>query len=117
MTEISANIRLRPTRIGFLVQPTDLSSVRKIMRACACLWGGIYNPIIPVFRNPPREWRSKRFERVKGLAIAKGYIDFFEPDVFVESKHGLAEEAGLGALLEKHTFNEHVVPLSNTKSR
>lgn len=112
MTEISANIRLRPTRIGFLVQPTDLSSVRKIMRACACLWGGIYNPIIPVFRNPPREWRSKRFERVKGLAIAKGYIDFFEPDVFVESKHGLAEEAGLGALLEKHTFNEHVVPLS-----
>lgn len=112
MTEISATIRLRPTRIGFLVQPTDLTSVRKIMRACACLWGGIYNPIIPVFRNPPREWRSERFERVKGLAVAKGYIDFFEPDVFVESKHGLLEDAGLGALREEHSIRKSVISLS-----
>jgi hypothetical protein len=70
-----------------------------------CLWGGVYNPIIPVFRVPPKEWRVEKFESVKGLAIAKGYINFFEPDVFVESEDGLLEEAGLGALREKHVIS------------
>jgi len=78
MSQISANIRLRPTRIGFLVRPTDLASVRKIMRYCACLWGGIYNPLIPVFRKPPKEWRLEPFERLSGSDIAKGYIKFFD---------------------------------------
>jgi hypothetical protein len=49
MSDLSAEIQLRPTRIGFLVHPADLASVRRIMRACTCLWGGVYNPIIPVF--------------------------------------------------------------------
>src|SRR6266508_3930527 len=111
MTEISATIRLRPTRIGFLVRPTDMASVRKIMRACACLWGGVYNPIIPVFRTAPQEWKPEPFERVKGLAVAKGYIDFFEPDVFVESESGLLERAGLEALREKHVLNKQVLSL------
>ena len=113
MTVISATIRLRPTRIGFLVRPTDMASIRKIMRACACLWGGIYNPIIPVFRVPPKEWRAERFDRVRGFAVARGYINFFEPDVFVEAEDGLLEEAGLGALRERYTLREHVLPLKN----
>ncbi len=113
MPEISATIRLRPTRIGFLVQPNDLVSVRKIMRACACLWGGTLNPIIPVFRTPPREWRRERYDHVKGLAVARGYINFFEPDVIVESKHGLLEESGLGALRDKYEMREFVVPLKS----
>ncbi len=98
MTDISATIRLRPTRIAFLVRPTDLSSVRKIMSYCACLWGGVYNPIIPVFRTAPKEWKPEPFERIKGFAVAKGYVNFFEPGVFVESEEGLLENAGLGAL-------------------
>jgi hypothetical protein len=111
MADLSANIRLRPTRIGFLVRPTDLPSIRKIMQACTCLWGGIYNPIIPVFKVPPRAWRGAQWERVKGPAIAKGYIEFFEPDVYVESEEGLLEEAGLGALREKITIEKFVVGL------
>src|SRR5688572_14638030 len=111
MADISATIRLRPTRIGFLVRPTDMGSVCRIMRSCACVWGGRYNPIIPVFRSPPKEWRGERFESVKGLAVAKGYINFFEPDVFVEADEGLLEEAGLGALREKHMMHPCVVTL------
>src|ERR1700730_11838497 len=111
MLDISAEIQLRPTRIGFLVRPTDLASVRTIMRACACLWGGTYNPIIPVFKKPPKEWKPEIYERFKGLAIAKGYVRFFEPDVYVEAEPGLLEEAGLGALREKHTFHPQVVTL------
>jgi len=111
MAEIPATIRLRPTRIGFLVRPTDLVSIRRIMRNCTCLWGGVFNPIIPVFRVPPKEWKVEPFEFVKGLGVAKGYIDFFEPDVFVESEDGLLEEAGLGALREKRSLDPQALTL------
>jgi hypothetical protein len=111
MPDISAEIQLRPTRIGFLTRPNDLPSVRAIMRACACLWGGRYNPIIPVFKKPPKEWRPEAYERFKGTEVAKGYVRFFEPDVYVEAEKALLEEAGLGALREQHTLHSQVITL------
>src|SRR5262245_3999856 len=112
MTELSATIRLRPTRIGFLVRPTDLASVRRVMRASTCVWGGVYNPIIPVFRSAPKEWQGERFERTKGLAVAQGYVRFFEPDVYVEAEAGLLEEVGLSALRAQHGIRQEVVTLA-----
>ncbi|WP_420347200.1 hypothetical protein [Pelagibius sp.] len=112
MNEVSASIKLRPTRIGFLVRPTDTASIRKIMQACTCLWGGVFNPIIPVFRISPEEWRPEHpYEQMSGLAITKGYISFYEPDVYVESEQGLLERAGLSAIRTKHTVTENVVSL------
>jgi hypothetical protein len=111
MPELSAEILLRPTRIGFLTPPTDLVSVRAIMRACACLWGGVYNPIIPVFTRAPKEWRPEIYQRFKGAEVAKGYARFFEPDVYVETEKGLLEQAGLGALREKHKLHTQVITL------
>ena len=111
MTSVSAAVRLRPARIALLVRPTDLASIRRFMRICACLWGGVYNPIIPVFRAPPKEWRPKYPERIKGYAIARGYVEFFEPDAFVEAEEGLLEEAGLGALRDKHGLQRRIISL------
>lgn len=111
MNDIYATIRLRPTRIGFLVKPTDMASVRKIMRVCTCLWGGIYNPIIPVIHTSPKEWRPQKHDRIKGLGVTKRYIEFFEPDIFVESESGLLKKAGLGALQKEHDFRRHVISL------
>ena len=53
------------------------------MRYCAAVWGGVYNPFIPVFSKPPKSWASDPFDRVRGIGVAKGYIRFFEPDVYV----------------------------------
>ena len=111
MPNIAAEIQLRPTRIGFLTRPTDLTSVRAIMRACACLWGGTYNPIIPVFKKAPKEWKSEIYGPFKGPASAKGYVRFFEPDVYVEAQAGLLEEAGLGALRDQHSSHPQVITL------
>lgn len=86
MTKLSANIKLRPTRIGFLVKPNDMKSVKRIMTLNTCLWGGRLNPIIPVYQRAPKEWSTSGGERVKGYNVGKGYIDFFEPDVLVESE-------------------------------
>ena len=111
MLEFSAEILLRPTRIGFLTPPTDLASVRAIMRACTCLWGGIFNPIIPVFRRAPKEWRPEISRPLNGLEVAKGYARYFEPNVYVETRKGLLEEAGLAALRHKHTIHTQIITM------
>ena len=111
MPELSAEILLRPTRIGFLTSPTDLAAVGMIMRACTCLWGGVYNPIIPVFKRAPKEWQPEIYQRFKGTEVAKGYARFFEPDVYVETEKGLLEEAGLGALRQKHALHKQIITL------
>jgi hypothetical protein len=112
MADINANIRLRPVRIGFLVRPNDLASVQEIMRYCAAVWGGIYNPIIPVFSTPPKVWASEPFDRVRGIGVAKGYIRFFEPDVYVEAEKGLLELVGFGAVRDRLTVYPDVVTLA-----
>jgi hypothetical protein len=113
MTKITANIRLRPTRIGFLVRPNDMASLRKIMRVCTSLWGGLYNPIIPVFRTPPKEWKAEPYFRIRGYGVAKGYINFFEPDVFVEAESGLAKNVGLNSLLKKVSYKDEIITLKD----
>jgi hypothetical protein len=98
MSELSAVVRLRPARIALLVSPRDKAAVVKFMRISACMWGGRYNPIIPVFRKPPRAWAAEFPGDATGLEIARGYIQFFEPDAFIEAQPGLLEKAGLGSL-------------------
>ncbi|BBN58861.1 hypothetical protein [Hydrogenovibrio marinus] len=110
MTELNAQIRLRPTRIGFLVNPSDKKSLRQIMRLNACLWGGIYNPIIPVYNRTPKEWKTD-FRKSK-KEIFQGYINFFEPDVYVECEEGLLEKAGLEAFRNSPRFERDVVSLN-----
>lgn len=110
MIELSAEIRLRPTRIGFLVRPNDLASVKAIMRANAVLWGGIYNPIIPVYRSPPPEWREDH-QSLRGRDVGAAYVGFFEPDVYVEAESGLLEAAGLAALRGKWASRSSVASL------
>jgi hypothetical protein len=111
MGEISGTVSLRPARIGFLVRPTDFTSVRTFMRHCTCIWGGLYNPIIPVFRNPPIEWKREPYDRLRGLSIAKGYLNFFEPDVYVEAEKGLLETVGLAAARQKLAIYSDVITL------
>lgn len=110
MTTISAELRLRPTRIGFLVNPVDMASVRHTMRVCTCLWGGVYNPIIPVCTTLPDAWKAFPFQALSGPALANGYIDFFEPDVFVEPEPGLTN--GLSIAPAAISFSQsRVAPL------
>lgn len=97
MPELFGSIRLRPTRIGLLVRPTPHSrnAISRFMQLCTCLWGGRFNPIIPVARTMPAPWRRDTTGEVAGRGLADAYLRFFEPDVFVEAEEGLAREVGL----------------------
>lgn len=97
MHRLSADIRLRPTRIGFLVNPIDVAQIRDVMRHCSCLWGGRYNPIIPASTRSPKFWQptGKWSWRPKGWELARRYIQFFDPDVFVDATKGAASRLHL----------------------
>jgi hypothetical protein len=45
--------------------------------------------------------------------VAKGYVRFFEPDVYVEAESGLLELAGLGTIHERHAIYPNVLALSD----
>ncbi len=92
---LTGYLKLRPTRIGFLVRPSNLRGLRSIFQLCSCLWGGMYNPIIPVSRSIPAAWRRGPHRRPAGRELAQGYVRFFEPDVFVETEPGLARSIGI----------------------
>src|SRR5258708_5965791 len=104
--------RLRPLRFGFLVQPRDSQSLLRAIQLNTCLWGGRFNPIIPVFRRLPRGWSDDLFERHPEISkqmpprvrrrikrfrtnareFVRGYLDAFEPDYLVETTAGLAKD-------------------------
>ena len=89
----SGSARLRPVRIGFLISPDELPTVRRVMRLNSCLWGGRYNPIIPFIEDTPARW-TEHYSQFRGLDITRGYINFFEPDVIVEAVPGMADKLG-----------------------
>jgi hypothetical protein len=113
MEYLSGTVRLRPTRVGFLVRPTQqsYSTVRQIMRLCCCLWGGTFNPIIPVATKLPIAWRREPYRELSAKGLADAFIRFFEPDVFVEAEKGLAAKAGV--TVPEHTLHDRVVTLKD----
>lgn len=109
MAQISGSVRLRPTRIALLARPTEQhrAAIVRFFRLCTCLWGGRYNPVIPISKTVPSAWRRHLPRSMTGHGLANAYIKFFEPDMFVEAEDGLAAEIGLvsGTPLERRVIN------------
>ena len=95
METISVNVRLRPVRFAFMVRPEDKTRLQRIFHVNTCLWGGLYNPIIPFFKRVPAWWERNgiRFDSAK--QIVNGYLDYFEPDFVVEAEKGIASGFGI----------------------
>ena len=94
MNSIRVDIRLRPLRFGFLVRLEDEEKISDIFRINTCLWGGMFNPIIPFLESVPPWWDRHGFHSEDAKQIINGYLNFFEPDFLVEAEEGLAN--GLG---------------------
>lgn len=67
MESIHVRQRLRPSRYAFIVNEGDLASALQAASLNSALWGGIYNPIVPL---TPVESRS-------------GLLKMFDPDLLV----------------------------------
>jgi hypothetical protein len=106
-------VRLRPTRFGFLVAPNDMRSLERVFRINTCLWGGKYNPIIPVFASRPGWWARHGLRGETAGQIVNGYLDYFEPDVVVETVSGQA--ASLGYAESRVVAIDRLVPPANRR--
>jgi hypothetical protein len=76
------NIKLRPLKLAFLVDPDDTKGLLEAIQASTFLWCGTFNPIIPVFKRTPKVWRD-RFTRAAAKSIAEGTLQAFDPDYVV----------------------------------
>ncbi len=97
MKRIGVSLRLRPIRFAFLVRPNkdNKSNIQRIFEINTCLWGGMYNPIIPYFELIPSWWSRDRRYWQKSSQIIEGYLNFFEPDFIIEAEEGLGKKLDL----------------------
>lgn len=84
MTSGTVTIRVRPLRVGFLVDPTDRMGLYHAIELSTFLWGGSYNPIIPAYRRTPVKWEAHRVRHLPlPSEIIEGYLTGFDPDLVV----------------------------------
>ncbi len=88
-------LTLRPLKFAFLVDPADHAALNEAIEINTFLWGGMFNPIIPVFRKLPPVWRE-RFHRVTAQTLVAGYLDTFDPDIVVTVGNVMPPKNGVG---------------------
>lgn len=84
MASGTVTIRVRPLRVGFLVDPADRAGLYRAIELSTFLWGGSYNPIIPAYRRTPTKWEPHRVRHLPlPSEIVGGYLTGFDPDFVV----------------------------------
>lgn len=78
------DIKIRPTKLAFLVDPGNASQVRKAIRLASSLWGGAYCPIIPLYKRMPASWRESLLRPLAAREVASGYVEAYDPDILVQ---------------------------------
>jgi hypothetical protein len=80
----SVDIKTRPLKLAFLVDPNSSKQVREAIRLSSTLWGGVYFPIIQLYKRMPKTWQEKPIKTPSSKSVILGYIEAFDPDVFVQ---------------------------------
>lgn len=80
MSTVSVRLRYRPFRIGWCVDSDDFESLTKAMKLSFTMWGGSFNPIIPVDRARlasalVREYRVDALYAVRDTATVRSFIE------------------------------------------
>jgi len=73
----------RPLRLAFLIKPTN-EEFLKAVQLNSTLWGGTFNPIIPLYRRVPKTWRRYPREKISVSHRVLGYLRAFDPDIIVD---------------------------------
>ena len=76
-------VTLRPMKFAFLVNPLERKVLDRVIGTSLFQWGGLQNPIIPIYRRLPTYWTDHPLRRLPTSEICKGYLRTFDPDVVV----------------------------------
>ena len=83
MTRGTVKVKLRPIKLAFLVNPEDKESLLNAIEINTFLWGGIYNPIIPVYNPTAAKRKNLPSKDLYDKEAISGYLDNFDPDYVV----------------------------------
>lgn len=108
MADSSANIRIRPLRLGFLVEPNNRTRLRDVLEINASLWGGLCNFLIPIFKKTPARYNEQYFRAPRAQDLIRGLVEAFQPDLLVETAPGLGRTLPFDTsrVLSLDQFNE-----------
>ena len=80
----TVRVNVRPIKLAFLVNPEDKISLHQAIEINTFLWGGVYNPIIPTYKELPAAWQDAPFLRSPSAQeLVSGYLDNFDPDYVI----------------------------------
>ena len=77
-------LKCRPLRLAFLIPP-DKGALRTAIQTNSALWGGTFNPIIPLYAHAPRAWKDYPGQKISMKDRIAGYVRAFDPDFIVNS--------------------------------
>src|SRR5688500_10078512 len=78
------NLKIRPIKLAFLVDPDNAKQVREAIRLSSTIWGGAHCPIIPLHKRMPNTWKDGPVKAPKAKPVVLGYIEAFDPDILVQ---------------------------------
>lgn len=76
-------LKCRPLRLAFLIPPNK-EALRNAIRINSTLWGGVFNPIIPLYARSPKAWTQDPGRKRSMKDHVAGYIRAFDPDFLVD---------------------------------
>ncbi|MCC8423581.1 hypothetical protein [Mucilaginibacter sp. UR6-11] len=111
----SITSQVKPLKFCFLVDYSDQNQFLKAIEMCSALWGGAYCPILPIYKRKPRNWKE-RYSRASIASVLIGYINGFDPDIFVKLAKELPHEItelSLTIIEEKDFWRQHGNPVNS----
>jgi hypothetical protein len=91
----SAQVRIRPFRFAFLVEPKDKKALQRVFETTTCLWGGVYNYIVPLFKTVPARYKQEYQKPISAKRMINGLVEAFQPDFLVETRDGQCQKFGV----------------------
>jgi hypothetical protein len=76
-------ITLRPIKFAFLINPAERHILDRVVLANLFVWGGLHNPIVPIYGKLPPYWSDFPTRRLRPAEICKGYLRMFDPDAVI----------------------------------
>ena len=99
----NVDVKTRPLRLAYLVDPNDVKGIREAIRLSSTLWGGATFPIIQLYQLSPRKWREKPFRPPTARSVVLGYLEAFDPDVLVQRSRRLPASQRLAESIGKRS--------------
>lgn len=96
LSNSTVHLSLRPIRFGMLVDPQRPRTVQQGIELNTALWGGQFNPLIPVLKRLPGAWKASVYGQLTGPELTAGYVEAFDPDILVVCDGVNAKSVGAG---------------------